>query len=222
MKNLIKKNQLMITALAVMLAIAGYLQFSGREELKEGDEEQTESVISDMVSNDTFDPMEELGSNELSQEELQMLDVLDMGDEYPVELDAIPREGAIPGDTLFSMSDGSLVLSEAKLLKEQVRAKNKETLLEIIDNEGLSAQEKQSAIDHMVMMTDLAQKEADVEILLEAKGFEGAVVSVNQDGVDVVLDALTISDAERVQIEDIVKRKTGTEPQNIVISTIVP
>ena len=29
MKNLIKKNQLMITALAIMLAIAGYLQFAG-------------------------------------------------------------------------------------------------------------------------------------------------------------------------------------------------
>lgn len=222
MKNLIKKNQLMITALAVMLAIAGYLQFSGRDDVKERDEEQTESVISDMVSNDTFNDMEALGSEELSQEELEMLDVLDIGDEYEADLEAIPSEGAIPGNTVFSMSDGSLVLSEAKLLKEQVRAKNKETLLEIIDNESLSAQEKQTAIDHMVMMTDLAQKEADVEILLEAKGFEGAVVSVNQEGVDVVLDALTISDAERVQIEDIVKRKTGAEPQNIVISTIVP
>ena len=29
MKNLIKKNQLMITALAIMIAIAGYLQFAG-------------------------------------------------------------------------------------------------------------------------------------------------------------------------------------------------
>ncbi len=52
----------MITALAVMLAIAGYLQFSGRDDMKESDEEQTESVISDMVSNDTFNDMEALGS----------------------------------------------------------------------------------------------------------------------------------------------------------------
>ena len=29
MKSLIKKNQLMITALAIMIAIAGYLQFAG-------------------------------------------------------------------------------------------------------------------------------------------------------------------------------------------------
>ena len=30
MKTLFKKNQLMISALAIMLAIAGYLQFAGR------------------------------------------------------------------------------------------------------------------------------------------------------------------------------------------------
>ena len=34
-KNLIKKNQLMITALAIMIAIAGYLQFAGTNLEKE-------------------------------------------------------------------------------------------------------------------------------------------------------------------------------------------
>lgn len=30
MKNILKKNQLMITALAIMIAVAGYLQFTGK------------------------------------------------------------------------------------------------------------------------------------------------------------------------------------------------
>ena len=29
-KNILKKNQLMITALAIMIAVAGYLQFTGK------------------------------------------------------------------------------------------------------------------------------------------------------------------------------------------------
>lgn len=29
MKNMIKKNQMMITALAIMIAVAGYLNFAG-------------------------------------------------------------------------------------------------------------------------------------------------------------------------------------------------
>ena len=58
-------------------------------------------------------------------------------------------------------------------------------------------------------------------MLLQAKGFQEAVVSINGDGVDVVINAAELSDAQRAQIEDIVKRKTDIAAENIVISTIV-
>ena len=61
------------------------------------------------------------------------------------------------------------MLSDAKLLKEQTRAKNKETLLEIINSAEVSDEQKQAAIDSMVQMTAIAEKEAAAEILLEAR-----------------------------------------------------
>ena len=69
-------------------------------------------------------------------------------------------------------------------------------------------------------MTDIAEKEAAAEVLLQAKGFSEAVVSINGDAVDVVINAAELSDAQRAQIEDIVKRKTDIAAENIVISTI--
>ena len=59
------------------------------------------------------------------------------------------------------------------------------------------------------------------EILLEAKGFEDVVVSISSEGVDVVVNAVELSDAQRAQIEDIVKRKAEVEAQDIIISTVV-
>ena len=75
-------------------------------------------------------------------------------------------------------------------------------------------------MDSMVQMTAIAEKEAAAEILLEAKGFTDVVVSINGDAVDVVVNAASLDDAMRAQIEDIVKRKTEAEPQNIIISTV--
>ena len=72
----------------------------------------------------------------------------------------------------------------------------------------------------MVRMTDIAEKEAAAEVLLQAKGFSEAVVSINGDAVDVVVNAAELTDVQRVQIEDIVKRKTDIAAENIVISTI--
>ena len=85
----------------------------------------------------------------------------------------------------------------------------------------LSDAQKQEAVDSMVRMTDIAEKEAAAEVLLQAKGFQEAVVSINGDAVDVVINAAELSDAQRAQIEDIVKRKTDIAAENIVISTIV-
>lgn len=243
MKNLIKKNQLMITALAIMLAIAGYLQFAGTNldeeyladngktaEVSNTDGVITDNVVAGQYSVSDIDGMLDLSEEDLIASSVTEIDSLDTDEDVFAEdyLDADmvvgeaqPAEGEVPGEAVFSSSNGVAMLSEAKLLKEQVRAKNKETLLEIINSDGLSDEQKQEAVNTMVQMTAIAEKEAAAEILLEAKGFSDVVVSINDGAVDVVVNALTLTDVQRAQIEDIVKRKTEIGAENIVISTVV-
>ena len=101
-----------------------------------------------------------------------------------------------------------------------MRSKNKESLLEIINSENLSDEQKQSAVDQMVHMTELAEKEAAAETLLASKGFSDSVVSLTDDSADVVVNAAELTDANRAQIEDIITRKTGVAAQNIVITPV--
>jgi stage III sporulation protein AH len=132
-----------------------------------------------------------------------------------------PEENEVPGEAVFTSAAGIAVLSDAKLAKEQVRSKNKSLLLEIINNTSITDSQKQEAIDTMVEMTQIAEKEAAAELLLQAKGFSDVIVSINGKDVDVVVNALSLSDAQRAQIEDIVKRKTEISADNIIISTVV-
>lgn len=243
MKNLIKKNQLMITALAIMLAIAGYLQFAGTNldeeylgdsgktaEVTNTDGVITDNVVAGQYSISDIDGMLDLSEADLVASSVTEIDSLDTDGDVIAEnyLDsdmvigeAQPGEGEVPGEAVFSSSNGVALLSEAKLLKEQVRAKNKEALLQIINSDGLSEEQKQEAVNTMVQMTTIAEREAAAEILLEAKGFSDVVVSINDGAVDVVVNALTLTDAQRAQIEDIVKRKTEIGAENIIISTVV-
>lgn len=244
MKNLIRKNQLMITALAIMIAIAGYLQFAGTnledEYLTVNDgnpvsEVGSSGVITENYTAEGLAEAENLdGLLDLSEEDLlnsnlteiesldSEVDVLmeDYLDEDMQVAEATPEEGEVPGEAVFTSGNGVEILSEAKLLKEQTRAKNKETLLEIINSDGLTDTQKQDAVNNMVAMTQIAEKEAAAEILLEAKGFTDVVVSINGDAVDVVVNAAELTDAQRAQIEDIVKRKTDISAENIIISTV--
>ena len=78
--------------------------------------------------------------------------------------------------------------------------------------------EKQAAIQSMIRMTEISEKENAAETLLRAKGFVDPVVSITEDQVDVVVNAVTLTDPERAQIEDIVKRKTEVGANGIVIT----
>ncbi|MBR4086014.1 MAG: SpoIIIAH-like family protein [Lachnospiraceae bacterium] len=209
MKNLIKKNQLMITALAIMLAIAGYLQFAGNNL-----EEEEYLAVDNRVNEISYEELESLDS----EVDIVMEDYLD--EDMTMVAEVQPEAGEIPGEAVFTSTNGVAVLSEAKMLKEQVRAKNKETLMEIINSSGLTDMQKQDAVNTMVEMTSIAEREAAAEILLQAKGFQDVVVSINEDAVDVVVNMQTLTDVQRAQIEDIVKRKTEIGAENIIISTV--
>lgn len=121
--------------------------------------------------------------------------------------------------TSSNVSNADFAL-EAKINREQVRQQNKEDLMDVINSTALSDKEKQAAVDKMVTLTDIAQRESDAEMLLEAKGFTDVVVSITEDGADVILNMGDITDAKCAQIEDIVKRKTKVSPENITITPI--
>ena len=51
-----------------------------------------------------------------------------------------------------------------------------------------------------------------------SKGFADSVVCINGATVDVVVGKAELTDAQRAQIEDIVKRKTEADTANVVIT----
>lgn len=201
MKKKIHKNQIVIATLAVLIAIAGYISYdkSGMElaalqsDEKSGGEKGDALVWDELVWNEENTEIASSVEDELN-----------------------PGESVLTGN-IINVTDYAVAV---KLNREQIRASNKETLLEIINNEQISEESKQEAVNKMVELTDLAEKEANAEMLLEGKGFTNVVVSISEDSCDVVLDMGEVTDAKRAQVEDIVKRKTGIAADQIVITPL--
>ena len=181
------------------------------------------------MAEDTYDISEEdalLEDDIFTDTEDPALDTAQVQEETDdAETSADTEEASVenPGETVLT---GTVVENvnfavEMKMNREQVRSENKESLQAIIDSETLSDAQKQDAVDKMVALTDIAEKEAAAEMLLEAKGFKDVVVSISSDGgADVVLDMGDVTDAKRAQIEDIVSRKADIAAEKIVITPI--
>ena len=209
MKRVVKKNQIIKTTLAIMIAIAGYLNFSGSKWTL-----GTEDLVETGIQSTEEDAQEDTALLDLSEEDLYTSNDI-FTDEEPEDVSE-----SVPGEAvLTSTGTGAGITAQAKVNREQVRSKNKEVLLEIINNVNIADDQKQDAIDAMIHLTDISEREAAAEMLLEAKGFTDVVVNITDDTADVVVNMADIGDAERAQIEDIMKRKTGVPAENIVITS---
>lgn len=256
MKKIFKKNQMMIVALALMIAVAGYLNFAG----KNIEEDEVASMDENTVVNENGVALLDISDEDIASLDSEYVEVNDQYTDIVMDIegdlsafisetvdsaeveaqlaeetagddvDASLAEGGevaendtideVPGEAVFTSTGAINNLADARLLKEQTRARNKENLLEIINNETLTEAQKTDAINSMIALTDIAEREMSAEILLEAKGFENAVVSITGSSADVCVAVSELSEVQCAQIIDIVQRKTGISAENIVISPI--
>ena len=204
MKRVFRKNQIVVAALALMIAAAGYLNYTYENDEKE--------IATMATKNEKQDEKKTKKTASLAEEEI-LTDTeassSDLGDDHA-------------GETVLTDSKNVQVSKAAslKMDREQTRAAAKSTLMEVVNNSALTDVEKQAAVEELAVMTELAQKEAACELMLSSKGFEEAVVSIAADGADVILNATEVTDAQRAQVEDIINRKAGIAADHIVISTM--
>ena len=233
MKKVFKKNQVIITSLAIMILVAGYLNYASDNQMLNTSVENMQSegasgnVDDDVISasvDDTLEGEEYANTDNALTENLENTDTNtdvvteeeDMA-EASVDENGDPIDADSVGEAV--LTNASVTLSQAKLNREQTRSKAKEMLLEIINNENLSEEAKTEAVSKMIAMTEQMEKESSAEMQLAAKGFADAIVSISDTCVDVTVSIESLTDVERAQIEDVVMRKTGCELQDIVITT---
>lgn len=230
MKKVFQKNQIAITALAIMIAVAGYLNFTEQNTAKDGTKKTSGSV-------ETIDTMDISDGDSLIKEKANSSKDVSKSNSENVSQNASAASDASSksvskkadetqtgentetiGGAVLTQAQVSEYVAGARMEREQTHSKTKESLNEIIDSNSVSDEAKKEAVDKLTELTDVMEKEAATEQLLASKGFEDAVVSIGDNSVDVVLNYEELSSADRAQIEDIVTRKTGCSVSQLVIS----
>lgn len=206
----IKKNQVIISALVVMVAAAGYLNYI----------DSNPSAVSDVMyseEGDVASAMEEIAVSDENPEIAVAVTEATTAKTASVEEAADP--GA--GEAVFvNSSNDSSYFIQAKLEREQARAKEKDMLNEMLNNKNIDEEKKNEVTTAMLQIQQRIEKETAAEAMIESKGFNEVYVRIDDDTVDVVVDKAELTDAEIAQIEDIVKRKTGVSADKIRISPL--
>lgn len=215
MKKVFQKNQIAITALAIMIAVAGYLNFTEQNTSKDKTKKTAGSVETidtmDISDGDSF-IKEKAGVSQNQSENTEA-----KSGEDSKEAGTANSSETI-GGAVLTQAQVSEYVAGARMEREQTHSKTKDSLNEIINSNSVSEDAKKEAVDKLTELAGIMEKENATEQLLASKGFEDAVVSIGEDSVDVVLNYEELSSADRAQIEDIVTRKTGYSVSQLVIS----
>lgn len=205
MKKIVKKNQLVIGALAALLAVAGYINFGGNKlDLANSDARNKATGSEAAFAENDYD----VAAGELTIDE--------MGEEESIELNS--DEDSIGEAVLASTDTTGVSMVNIKLSREQTRSKTKESYLDIMNSDDMDEAAVQSATDAYMKMTENMELETEAETVLLAKGFPNVMVTINDTSVDVVIGKESITEEEKAQIEDVVVRKTGCTIDMLTIS----
>ncbi len=188
-----KRKQIVLVALFIMILVAGYLNWSYKEEM---------NAIPTMNEDSGLELSKNLGEAQLVNSDIEKEGPTEGEEEEPIVVDT---------------GSSNAYFIEARMEKESARSEALEVLREIVDNENSPEETK---VVSQTQMIDIARKidtEAVIENLIKAKGFEDVVVFVNEDMVNVVVQSSGLIPSQVAQIMDIVIDQTQISHDKIKI-----
>ena len=205
----VKRNQVVVTALAVMIAAAGSLNLT---------ESRSSGDITDVDLNDPT------SYEALLNDDGSIATIADDADtdglEIALGIDDTAEVYDDTGAAVYVSAQADTYFVQAKLEREQARASQKDMLTEMINNTNVDETKKQECADNLLEIQQRIEKETAAEAMIESKGFSEAYVRIDDDTVDVVVNKSELTDTELAQIMDIVTRKTGMSESQVRISPL--
>ena len=225
----LKRNQVIITVLVFMIAIAAYLntqetpmsfqtnEVADNTEMTEPEEIDFFSGYDEQVADNSQVVATEEGVTDNKQ--LSMQDATDV-ESISAMITKKSEESLANTEVEASKNIEVSYFAEEKLLREQSRAEQVEQLTEYVANENLDQEAKSKAAANLIEIQERIEKENSAEALLKAKGFSEVYVRIDDDTVDVVVNKAELTDSDIAQIEEIVNRKTGYSVGKINITPL--
>ena len=209
MKSIFKKNQVIISVIAIMLIAAGYMSYTTNNEnvMKTSllmDEEEyaglgdAQLVSSEAVNNN----MENVQENETTSENMNSVN----SDENVEVVDTVAKEKI------------SSYFTESRLERDKMYSQMLESYQKILENNQISDTQREIAQQEVKKINDIRNALMISENLIKNKGFEDIIIFVNGNSVNVVIKAKDLEKEQIAQIQNIVMRELEEDIENIHIS----
>ena len=107
--------------------------------------------------------------------------------------------------------------SSVELDRKRSRDEALEVLQSVVDDVASSEETKNNALAQIAAIAKVIESEANIETLIEAKGFAECVAVIKDDSASIVVKSDGLQAAQISQINEIVYEQAGISPVNVKI-----
>ena len=249
MKKILKKNQIIIYIIALMLVTAGYLNFTTTTQnadiatsmqMESTDDMQLADIGDAQLvsSNDVVSESTENGNNTNNTNSVNTNTISDENDQNIQTNsqttnqinDQISSQITQTTDEQMGQEDQSNqaiqtstnadnYFAKSKLERDTMYSQMLETYEKVLNSTNSLETQKQSATDEITKINQTKNSIMICENLITTKGFENNVIFVNGSSVSVIIGASELQQEEVAQIQNIISREMNVEIENIHIAT---
>lgn len=120
-------------------------------------------------------------------------------------------------NTILTADEVTDYFAAISLQRQQARDEAMEVLASVAGSETALEEAKQAALDDMNRLALDIEKEANIETLVQSKGFEQCVAVISDDKCNVIIESNGLLPGEVAQISEIVYEQAGIIPENLKI-----
>ena len=224
MKNILKKNQIIIYVISIMLMTAGYLNYT----TKQGD--NTVQTSLDIEAKDDS-RLADIGDATLVSSSDVVVD--DLKNETNTEKTTNITTNEVKENTIqnnvnqvnntektsSNISDNTEYFTKSKLERDNMYSQMIETYEKILNSNNSLETQKQTATTEITKINQTKNSIMICENLIKIKGFENVVIFVNGESVSVIIGLPELKQEEVAQIQNVISRELNVNVENIHISS---
>ena len=208
MLKIIKKNQLTILVISLMLVTAGYLNYNENIEVStEIADIGDATLVSSDLSNSTINQVNETIQNEAENNT--------SNNENQVASSVSTTEESI--QTNSEVTDTKEYFNSSRLERDTMYSQMLESYQKILDSTTTSEKQKSAAQEEIDKINKTKNAIMISENLIKTKGFEDVIIFQNDDSISLVIDKYELNKEDIAQVQSIIAREMGADIEDIHI-----
>ena len=218
--KLLKKNQVIIYVIAIMLMTAGYLNYTTNQEGRSVQTSMQMEASDDMQLAEVGDARL-VNSDDIVGGDTTETNTVNMTDNQTAQTTTDDRTENTISQTAQTSSDTNKedYFVKSKLERDTMYSQMIETYEKVLNSNHSLETQKQSATEEITKINEIKNSIMICENLIQTKGFQNSIIFVNGESISIIVGVQEIKQEEVAQIQNIIAREMKAEIENIHIAT---